>query len=160
MEFLKPLISAPQTTRARVNAALEAMVAAAAERGVGDAGKRAAIGYCFGGSNVLDLARSGADVAAVVSLHGNLGTSLPGKAGEVKARVLVVHGADDPVAPKSDGLRSFMRTRLYRDRDGTLAPRDDPTRSVVNGAIVRDRPAPCKSAPRPSPAGHKTGPTG
>lgn len=111
MEFLKPLISAPQTTRARVNAALEAMVAAAAERGVGDAGKRAAIGYCFGGSNVLDLARSGAEVAAVVSLHGNLGTSLPGKAGEVKARVLVVHGADDPVAPKSDrdALEAEMR---------------------------------------------------
>jgi dienelactone hydrolase len=102
MQFLAPLIESPQTTRARINAALEAMTQAAVERGIGNAAHRAAVGYCFGGSNVLDLARSGADVAAVVSFHGNLKTHMAAKAGDVKAVVLVVHGASDPIAPKSD----------------------------------------------------------
>ena len=102
MQFLEPLIASPETTRARVNAALEVMTKEAASRGIGKTSMRAAMGYCFGGSNVLDLARSGADVAAVVSYHGNLGTRMPAKKGAVKAAVLVVHGAADPVAPKSD----------------------------------------------------------
>ena len=111
MEFLGPLIRQPTETRARINAALEAMTQAAKAHGVGDASRRAAIGYCFGGSNVLDLARSGADVAAVVSMHGNLKTSLPAEPGAVKAKVLVVHGADDPIAPKGDrdALEDEMR---------------------------------------------------
>ena len=111
MEFLGPLIGQPLETRARINAALEAMTQATAARGVGDASRRAAIGYCFGGSNVLDLARSGADVAAVVSMHGNLKTGMPAEPGAVKAKVLVVHGADDPVAPKGDrdALEDEMR---------------------------------------------------
>ncbi len=111
MEFLGPLIKQPQETRARINAALEAMTSAAKARGVGDATKRAAFGYCFGGSNVLDLARSGADVAAVASFHGNLRTGLPAEPGAVKAKVLAVHGADDPIAPKGDrdALEDEMR---------------------------------------------------
>ncbi|MDP4594829.1 MAG: dienelactone hydrolase family protein [Beijerinckiaceae bacterium] len=102
MEFLKPLIAEPQATRDRVNGALEAMTKAAAERKIGTVNLRAAIGYCFGGANVIDLARSGADVAAVVSMHGNLKSGMEAKAGEVKASLLVVHGAQDPIAPKSD----------------------------------------------------------
>ena len=102
MEFLKPLIQQPGEMRGRINAAFDAMTDAARSRGIGDVTRRAAIGYCFGGSNVLDLARSGADVAAVVTMHGNLKTSLPAAPGEVKAAVLVVHGADDPIAPKLD----------------------------------------------------------
>lgn len=111
MQFLEPLTKSPQTTRARVKAALEAMTSAANERKIGDATKRAAIGYCFGGSNVLDLARQGADVAAVVSMHGNLKSSMQASSGEVKAAVLVVHGADDPIAPKGDrdALEAEMR---------------------------------------------------
>ncbi len=111
MEFLAPLIKSPETTRARVNTSMEALTGAAVKRGIGDAQRRAAIGYCFGGSNVVDLARSGADVAAVVSMHGNLGTLMPAKAGEVRAKILVVHGADDPIAPKSDrdSLEAEMR---------------------------------------------------
>ncbi|MEQ1859086.1 MAG: dienelactone hydrolase family protein [Chthoniobacteraceae bacterium] len=56
----------------------------------------AAIGYCFGGTSVLELARSGADVRGVVSFHGGLGTKLPAAEGGIKARVLICHGADDP----------------------------------------------------------------
>jgi dienelactone hydrolase len=64
-----------------------------------DAKKTAAIGYCFGGGGVLELARSGADVAGVVSFHGSLGTDSPAKQGEVKSKVLVVHAAQDPGVP-------------------------------------------------------------
>ena len=59
--------------------------------------RRAAIGYCFGGTTVLELARSGSPVAGVVSFHGGLGTPTAGRRkATVKAKVLVCHGADDP----------------------------------------------------------------
>ena len=58
--------------------------------------KIAAIGYCFGGTSVLELARSGANVKGVVSFHGGLATTLPAKAGEIKAKVLACHGDADP----------------------------------------------------------------
>lgn len=64
-----------------------------------DATRTAAIGYCFGGGTVLELARSGADVTGVVSFHGNLDTALPASPGEVKAKILVCHGANDPHEP-------------------------------------------------------------
>ncbi|TWJ18716.1 dienelactone hydrolase family protein [Geobacter argillaceus] len=61
-----------------------------------DTGRLAAIGYCFGGTTVLELARSGADVRGVVSFHGGLDTTMPAPAMQVRAKVLVLHGADDP----------------------------------------------------------------
>ena len=64
-----------------------------------DATRTAAIGYCFGGLCALDLARTGADLRAVVSFHGLLRP--PGNtAGQrIQAKVLVLHGWDDPMAP-------------------------------------------------------------
>jgi dienelactone hydrolase len=102
MEFLAPLMKDAAETRRRIVAAFDAMTKEAQSRGIGDVKRRAAIGYCFGGANVIDLARTGADVAAVVSMHGSLGTPMPGKKGEVRAAVLVVHGAADPIAPKAE----------------------------------------------------------
>ena len=64
--------------------------------------RRAAIGFCFGGGNVLELARDGADIAAAVSIHGDLKTAEAAKPGAVKAALLVTHGAPDPVVPKAD----------------------------------------------------------
>lgn len=61
-----------------------------------DASKTAAIGYCFGGTTVLELARSGADVRGVVSFHGGLSIASPAQPGQVKGKVLVCHGAEDP----------------------------------------------------------------
>lgn len=58
-----------------------------------------AIGYCFGGGCVLELARSGADVKGVVSFHGSLGTDKPAQKGEVKAKVLICSGGADPMVP-------------------------------------------------------------
>lgn len=66
-----------------------------------DTAKIAAIGYCFGGTGVLELARSGADIAGVVSFHGALdaASGMEAKAGGVKAKVLVLHGTEDPYVP-------------------------------------------------------------
>jgi dienelactone hydrolase len=101
--------------RKRVNAALATLVAEANKRGIGDASKKAAVGFCFGGGNVLELARSGADIDAVVCLHGDLATTMPAKNGGVKAAVFVIHGSKDPVAPKAD------RDQLEAEMDGAGA---------------------------------------
>lgn len=71
-----------------------------------DPEQTAAIGYCFGGTTVLELARSGADVDGVVSFHGGLATPSPEDAGDIKARVLALHGADDPFVPAAE-LQGF-----------------------------------------------------
>jgi dienelactone hydrolase len=101
MEFLKPLIEDAGETRKRISAAFETMSREAGVRGIGDVRRRAAIGYCFGGSNVIDLARAGADLQAVVSVHGVLATPAPAKKGDIKAAILVLHGAADPISPKA-----------------------------------------------------------
>lgn len=62
----------------------------------------AAIGYCFGGTGVLELARSGADIAGVVSFHGGLDSPSPDDGRNVTAKVLACHGADDPFVPADD----------------------------------------------------------
>ena len=61
--------------------------------------KIAAIGYCFGGAIVLEMARLGTDLNGVVSFHGSLGTANPAKPGGVKTKVLVLNGAADPFVP-------------------------------------------------------------
>jgi dienelactone hydrolase len=77
------------------------MIAQAKARNLID-DRRAAVGFCFGGGNVLELARDGADLAAAVSIHGDLKTALPAGKGTIKAALMVAHGAPDPVAPKAD----------------------------------------------------------
>lgn len=64
-----------------------------------DPAKLVAIGYCFGGTTVLELARSGADLIGTVSFHGGLDTPAPGDARNIKGRVLALHGGDDPYVP-------------------------------------------------------------
>jgi dienelactone hydrolase len=62
-------------------------------------GQIAAVGYCFGGMTVLELARSGMELAGVVSVHGSLSRSKPAQTGAVRAKVMVCHGALDPHVP-------------------------------------------------------------
>ena len=102
LEFLQPFVSDVAGMRRRIVAALDTLTKEADRRAVGDITRRAAIGFCFGGLNVLDLARTGADVQAVVSMHGTLTTPRPAGRGDIKAAVLAVHGAADPVAPKAE----------------------------------------------------------
>jgi len=66
----------------------------------------AAIGYCFGGTAALELARSGANIAAVISFHGGLDTPTPEDAKSISGKVLVLHGGDDPFVP-FDQVRTF-----------------------------------------------------
>jgi dienelactone hydrolase len=103
----------PEKLRARGRAALETLAALPQV----DARRLAAIGFCFGGSVVLELARAGADLRAVVSFHGVLATKMPAVSGKVKASVLVLTGADDPLAPP-DQVADFeneMRAAAVRD---------------------------------------------
>lgn len=86
--------------RRRICAALEALQVAADERAIGDRTRTAAVGFCFGGGNVLELARTGADLQAVICVHGDLLTPLPAKVGQIKAPIFVLHGSKDPVVPK------------------------------------------------------------
>jgi dienelactone hydrolase len=64
-----------------------------------DTAKLAVIGYCFGGTTALELARSGAPLAAVVTFHGGLSSPTPADAANIKGKVLALHGADDPNVP-------------------------------------------------------------
>ena len=73
-----------------------------------DAGKIAAIGYCFGGTMALELARSGADIKAVIPFHGGLATPAPlTEPGVIKASVQIHHGADDPFV-KPEEVNTFI----------------------------------------------------
>ncbi|MES2965230.1 MAG: dienelactone hydrolase family protein [Bdellovibrionota bacterium] len=76
-----------------------------AQKGV-DKKRVGVIGYCFGGTAALELARSGADVRGVVSFHGGLDSPTPADGKKIKAKVLALHGADDPFV-KPEDLAAF-----------------------------------------------------
>ena len=103
--MMSPLIADRNLLKTRINAALEF---GKGLNGVDDS-KIAAIGYCFGGLVVLDLARSGADIKGVVSFHGLLMGSDISKEG-IKSKVLVLHGERDPMVPLKmvDGFQEEM----------------------------------------------------
>jgi len=87
--------------RKRLRAAIRAVVSLDEARDL----PIAAIGFCMGGGAVLELAREGAPLAAVVSFHGLLGTDLPAEARTIKARILVCHGDADPMVPRSQVMQ-------------------------------------------------------
>jgi len=134
--------------RARINKAFDTLLAEAGKRGLIDASKTAAIGFCFGGGNVLELARSGRDVKAVVTFHGSLTTPYPEKTADVKPRILVLHGADDPAAPKAqrDALEAELKAARANFEivvfSGTVhsftnPEAHQPGRSQYNAAVAR-----------------------
>src|SRR5258708_6820918 len=102
------LRDAPELLRGRGRAALATLAALPQV----DSERLAAIGFCFGGSAALELARDGAGLKAVVSFHGVLTTRTPAVSDRVKASVLVCTGADDPLAPPDQVLafENEMRT--------------------------------------------------
>lgn len=87
--------------RARALKAIEVLKAQAGKAPL-DASRIGAVGFCFGGTTVLEMARAGAPLAGVVSLHGGLGSPLPAKAGGTHPSVLVLNGADDKSVSKDD----------------------------------------------------------
>ncbi|HOD49933.1 MAG TPA: dienelactone hydrolase family protein [Candidatus Hydrogenedentes bacterium] len=93
----------PALARRRFEAALNVL---RAQPGVEPA-RIAAIGYCFGGTIVLEMARLGVDVQAVVSFHGGLASKVPEDQRRPAAAILVCHGADDPHVPQTE-VKAFL----------------------------------------------------
>ena len=100
--------------RSRAAASLDAAIDAVAERNLAvDPKRRAAIGFCFGGATVLEMARAGSDLSAVVSFHGNLSLAAPAQDAPIRSRILVLHGDADPHVPPTE-VQAFvdeMRTK-------------------------------------------------
>ena len=100
MACLMRLRDDPQRLSQRAQAGLAALAACPEADG-----RFAAVGFCFGGLAVLTLARSGASLRGVVSIHGSLATAKPAEPDTMTARVLVCHGALDPHVPMADVTR-------------------------------------------------------
>lgn len=81
-----------------------------------DPSRIAAIGYCFGGATVMQMAYSGADLKGIVSFHGPLPVATPEQAGAIKARILVEHGYDDPFVP-AERIARFQASLDQADVD-------------------------------------------
>ena len=95
MARLGPWMADPTGIRARAHAALEVLTAQPET----DTSRLGGIGYCFGGTTVLEMARAGEDLKAVVGFHSGLGSARPAAVGAVKGKILVQIGADDPIIP-------------------------------------------------------------
>jgi dienelactone hydrolase len=98
LKRLQPLYDSAEHMRGVGLGALQALAA----RPEVDPARIAAIGFCFGGTMSLELARDGAPIKAAVGFHSGLKTKAPAKPGAVKARVLALIGADDPFIPQQD----------------------------------------------------------
>jgi dienelactone hydrolase len=100
-----------------------------------DAARLGAIGFCFGGRSVLELARSGADLRCVVSFHGSLGTNAPAEAGAVQASVVVCTGADDPHCPTAERT-AFEAEMTAAGADWTLVAYSQTVHGFANPALA------------------------
>jgi dienelactone hydrolase len=98
-----PLYKDRALMRARGQAALAELI----KRDDVDPKRVGIMGFCFGGAGALELARSGADLRAVVTFHGSLTTPNPADAKNIKAKLLILHGALDPLVPPAD-VAAFM----------------------------------------------------
>jgi dienelactone hydrolase len=103
-----------------------------------DTKRLAAIGYCFGGTTVLELARGGADLAGVVSFHGDLSNPNPEDAKNIKAKVLALHGADDPFVPPAQ-VAAFEDEMRKADVDWQLVKYGDAVHSFTNPGAGNDK---------------------
>jgi dienelactone hydrolase len=122
--------------RARAQAALKVL---AADPRV-DPKRLAAIGFCFGGTTVLELAYSGADLDGVVSFHGSLPIPQPDDLKRLKAAILVLHGADDPHVPAAD-LTAFEQAMRQAGVDWQLVLFGGAVHSFTNPAAGNNKAA-------------------
>ncbi|MDP2653598.1 MAG: dienelactone hydrolase family protein [Candidatus Omnitrophota bacterium] len=100
-------------------------------------GKLAAMGYCFGGTTVLEMARAGLDLAGVVSFHGGLQTPSPAEPGTVTAGILVLHGADDPHVPAEE-VAAFQGEMTAAGADWQLMSYSGAVHAFTNPAAGND----------------------
>ncbi len=104
-----------KTLRERMKAALKVLQ----ENKMVNPNKLAATGYCFGGTSAIELARSGAPLQAVVSFHGGLDSPTPADGKNIKAKILALHGADDPYE-KPEDLNAFEKEMRDNNVDWQL----------------------------------------
>ena len=135
------------TLRSRVRAAFDTMLKSA----LVDAKKTGAIGFCFGGTTALELARSGAPVDVIVSFHGGLETPTPADAKNIKARIVALHGADDPYV-KPEEVAGFEKEMTAAKVDWSVVKYsgavhafmipdagNDPSKGAAYNAVVAKR---------------------
>ena len=136
--LIGPLRGNPAALRQRARAAVSVLAALPEV----DANRIAAIGFCFGGAVALELARDNADLKAVVSFHGVLTSKSPAREGEVKAAILVLTGADDPLAPPDQVLAFADEMRAAKVRDWQVETYGNALHGFTNpsadGSIMRD----------------------
>jgi dienelactone hydrolase len=99
--------------------------------------KLAAIGYCVGGTLVLELARDGADLLGVVTFHANFNTPTPQRAKSIKGKVLALHGADDPIVPEAE-VRAFEKEMRDAKVDWQLVSYGNAVHSFTNWDLDSD----------------------
>lgn len=119
--------------RARARAGLETLK----KQKFVDQQRIAAIGYCFGGTTVLELARDGADVQGTVSFHGGLSTPTPQDAVNITGKVLALHGADDPFV-KADEVAAFQDEMRKANVDWQFTSYGGAVHSFTNRAAGND----------------------
>lgn len=98
--LMSPLVNDRELLKQRITAALDCLK----HQPVVDSSRTAAMGFCFGGLCVLDLARSGADLRGVVSFHGLFNAPSPALETPIKPKVLVLHGFEDPMATPQQAI--------------------------------------------------------
>jgi len=113
--------------RKRINAAFDEMK----KHKLVNTSKIAAIGYCFGGMCALELGRSGADIKGIVSFHGTLDTPNPGDAKNIKAKILICQGGDDPFVPAKQ-VSAFKEEMDNANVDYTIISYNGAVHSFTN----------------------------
>lgn len=102
-----------------------------------DAQKIVVMGYCFGGTTALELARSGAKLAGAVSFHGGLSNPTPENAKNITAPVLVLHGADDPMVPPAE-VKAFEDEMKAANVDMQFVSYPNAVHAFTNPAVGND----------------------
>lgn len=119
--------------RGRIRAAYDAALKLPQVKG----DKVAVMGFCFGGTTALELARSGADLAGTISFHGGLATPSPASPGSIRGKVLVLHGANDPLVPAQE-VSAFMDEMRAAKADWQFIAYGGAVHSFTNPAAKGD----------------------
>jgi dienelactone hydrolase len=127
---VQAFLAEPRRLRERTAAGLDTLMRLA---GCG-LSRSAAIGYCFGGTAVLELARGGSALAAVASFHGLLSTRLPAAAGSIRAKIAAFTGAKDPLVPPED-VTAFQAEMTAADADWQLSVYGQAWHSFTNVGV-------------------------
>ena len=134
MTVVGPFLDDRLRFRRRLSAGLRAFQ----QRSECNAARVAAIGYCVGGCGVLELARAGAALRGVVSLHGILSAPIPAQRNAVVSKILVLHGDADPVAP-TQSVIDFQKEMRLAQANWQINIYSDAKHSFTGEGVVGDR---------------------